>query len=162
MGINNSQYEYIPYGVQKQTTKRPLSRSLRKEVWKTYHGRTPHGECYCCGIKISESKWHCSHVLARSKQGSDEVSNLRTCCVTCNTTMGNQNLYTFIKDNINSRQLHGPGTRKYRNYLTINPQYTTDIRTNIQDDTEEQNTFLQLMCISFVGCVGLKFLQCLH
>ena len=83
---------------------------LRNTVWTIYHGRKTHGICYCCGIRVERynSGWHCSHVLSQAKGGKNEVDNLRVCCTHCNTSMGDQNLYTYIKDNILHKSLYGP------------------------------------------------------
>ena len=65
------------------------------------------------------------HVIAESKGGLIEVSNLRTCCAYCNHSMGNCNMYVYIKDN----KLRGPGKKNVNKYLKNNPSQVNDVRT---------------------------------
>ncbi len=79
-------------------------RRIRKETWIFYFGDSKVGTCYCCDTLIHYSKktdgkgWHCSHVVAYSEGGSNEIDNLRCCCPTCNLRMGTQNLEEYKKN----------------------------------------------------------------
>lgn len=64
---------------------------LRAQVWEQGDGR-----CYVCGKKV-ETGWHCSHVVAELKGGPTTVENLRVCCSHCNLSMGDLDLYHYIK-----------------------------------------------------------------
>ena len=78
--------------------RRSVSRKLRQRVWEYYHGSSHTGKCYCClGVIRRGPGWHCSHVVARAHGGPDELSNLRTCCPSCNIKMGTTNMYEYIK-----------------------------------------------------------------
>lgn len=116
----------------------PISRKtaiptrIRNAVWTQYHQNGDVGTCYACGSTIHRHQtetipaWHCSHVHAESKGGPTTVDNLRTCCRHCNLSMGNQNLYAYIRDH----QLTGPGHTNIKSYFRRHPQHTHDIRTN--------------------------------
>lgn len=100
--------------------------NLRNDVWKKYFKDNETGVCYCCGKVVLSIGWHCSHVIAVAKNGKDEISNLRVCCPKCNLSMGNQNMYTYIKNN----NMQGPGRKAADSYLKKHPKYRTDRRTN--------------------------------
>lgn len=101
---------------------------IRDNVWKKYHGDKITGICYCCGISIERyhGGWHCSHVKADVKGGPTVIENLRTCCKHCNLSMGNQNLYAYIRD----KKLQGPGSKNIPSYLKKHPSQIKDRRTN--------------------------------
>lgn len=103
-----------------------IPRKVRNEVWIKYHGQTELGICYCCGISITRYRagWHCSHVIADSKGGQETVENLRTCCRHCNLSMGNQNLYTYMKEH----DMKGPGARNIADYFRVHPEQLVDKR----------------------------------
>ena len=114
-----------------QNTKHKINRipaDIRNNVWTKYHGERTFGQCYCCGIIIQRyhGGWHCSHVIARDKGGSSSVDNLRTCCRHCNLSMGNCNLYVYIKNS----KLHGPGHKNVQEYLYKHNSQINDVRTN--------------------------------
>lgn len=101
---------------------------LRNSVWTTYHQERDYGICYACGTTIARYNkgWHCSHVQAEVKDGPTTLDNLRTCCQHCNLSMGNQNLYAYIRDN----QLTGPGSKQMHTYFRRHPDQRLDKRTN--------------------------------
>jgi 5-methylcytosine-specific restriction endonuclease McrA len=115
---------HLIWGREKQ---RSIPKDIRNSVWLKYHGSKNEGVCYCCGSSIDNKHgWHCSHVLSRNKGGKDTVENLRTCCQHCNLSMGNCNLYVYIK----KRNLKGPGSSAMDEYLTKNKSQVHDKRTN--------------------------------
>lgn len=95
-------------------TKRPsILASTRDVVWRTYHGDSSVGICYCCGKSLQFKGYHCSHVIPYSKSGEETLDNLRTSCASCNLSMRTQNLYMFIL----SRNLQGPGCKNVISYF---------------------------------------------
>lgn len=108
--------------------RRPIPPEIRKSVWTKYHGENTEGFCYCCGIQIQRynAGWHCSHVKADIKGGLPTVDNLRTCCRHCNLSMGDQNLYAYIRDH----DLNGPGRSNINKYLKHHKSQINDKRTN--------------------------------
>ena len=80
-------------------TNKQIPQSVRQEVWNTYirdHiGKT---KCLVCEqTDISPFQFHCGHVIAKSKNGTCDVSNLRPLCSVCNQSMGSQNMIIFAK-----------------------------------------------------------------
>jgi len=78
-------------------------------VWKRDIGNSKSGNCYVCRCVITDNDSAISHVTAKSKGGSNHVSNLRVTCKPCNDAMGTQNLEEFKKDFETSQSNH---TRK--------------------------------------------------
>jgi len=101
---------------------------VRHDVWLKYHGERSEGMCYCCGITIQRynAGWHCSHVIADIKGGEEIVDNMRTCCRHCNLSMGDQNLYIYMKE----KGLRGPGTKDMDAYIYLHGSQRGDRRTN--------------------------------
>ena len=101
---------------------------IRNKVWTYYHGNNNKGICYSCGNSIEryQPSWHCSHVHSDVKGGKETVENLRTCCRHCNLSMGDQNLYAYIRD----KNLTGPGARNINSYFRKYPSQLNDKRTN--------------------------------
>ncbi len=112
----------------KRIKKNKIPSYIRNQVWITYHNNSDTGICYCCGKKIQRYNkgWHASHVLSYNKGGLNTVENLRPCCPHCNLSMGNCNLYTYIK----MKGLTGPGFKNVDKYLTVNPSQSIDKRTH--------------------------------
>lgn len=104
-----------------------LTKEIRDEVWNKYHN-SDIGKCYCCNKEIERynAGWHCSHVKAWNKGGEDVINNLRTCCRKCNLSMGDQNLYVYIKE----KELKGLGSQNVETYLDNNRSQIFDKRTN--------------------------------
>lgn len=73
------------------------TKQQRSNVWKTHCGDSLTGACYCCSEKLEFNNFHMSHVVAKAIGGTDDSSNLRPCCATCNLSMGIENLYTYKK-----------------------------------------------------------------
>ena len=120
-----------PYSANKTPCKRKKDRipkHVRDNVWIKYNGNGSRGICYACGTKVNRynAGWHCSHVISDSKGGEETVENLRTCCRHCNLSMGDQNLYAYIRD----KGLTGPGSRNVKSYLNRHPSQKFDKRTN--------------------------------
>ena len=76
--------------------KRQIPKMIRGEVWKRYIGNSVTGPCYCCKRELDVfDSWAAGHVVARFHGGTNMVANLRPICISCNTSMGTENLYEF-------------------------------------------------------------------
>jgi 5-methylcytosine-specific restriction endonuclease McrA len=104
-----------------------IPKKVRDNVWLKYHGNSESGICYCCGSVIQRyhAGWHCSHVISDVKGGSETIENLRTCCRHCNLSMGNQNLYAYMKE----KNMTGPGEKNIESYFAKHPDQIGDKRT---------------------------------
>lgn len=76
--------------------KRKLPSAVRFSLWNnTFGERVGFGTCYCCGREVTQQNFEAGHVQAKSKGGSDSLSNLRVLCRVCNNSMGSENLELF-------------------------------------------------------------------
>lgn len=108
-------------------SRKGIPKTIREKVWSSYHGNSDDGKCYCCGYSINKNcGWHCAHVIPYAKGGPNTVENLRVCCARCNLSMGNQNLYAYIRD----KELKGEGRYNIDSYFLNNQDQKTDVRTN--------------------------------
>jgi 5-methylcytosine-specific restriction endonuclease McrA len=74
-----------------------LPSAVRFAVWNTHIGKKcGAGPCYCCGGEIAQQEFECGHILAVANGGTNEISNLRVLCRTCNRSMGDQHMDEFI------------------------------------------------------------------
>jgi|APCry1669188879_1035177.scaffolds.fasta_scaffold04637_4 hypothetical protein len=81
---------------QKTALRKSIPKKIREAVWTNQFGSTIEGKCYCCMEKITAlGTWHVGHIIAQSSGGSDTVENLRAVCLSCNLSMGTENMETF-------------------------------------------------------------------
>jgi 5-methylcytosine-specific restriction endonuclease McrA len=106
--------------------KQKIPKAVRQAVWAKYHDDKTTGVCYACGKEIQNKGWHCSHVVSENKGGKIEIDNLRTCCQHCNLSMGNQNLYAYVRD----KKLTGPAQTHVNQYFKKHESQKFDKRTN--------------------------------
>lgn len=74
-----------------------ISKALKVSVWNTYIGEeVGKSKCYCCNITdITQSKFHCGHVVAKKNGGDNSIENLKPICELCNKSMKTKNLEEF-------------------------------------------------------------------
>ena len=114
--------------VETKKKKQTLPKKIRDSVWVKYCGNGDKGICYCCSKRVERyhAGWQCSHVHSDSMGGEVSVDNLRVNCCSCNLSMGNQNLYAYIRD----KNLKGPGSKNVDAYFKKNPSQINSKRTN--------------------------------
>ena len=72
--------------------------SVRRQVWERDYGDYLWAECKMkCGNWINALMFDCSHGNAKSKGGSDNLSNLHALCHHCNLEMGTKSMKQFRK-----------------------------------------------------------------
>ena len=88
----------IPY------KKKPISKALKIVTWNKCIGEEiGKAKCYCCELtEITQSKFHCGHVLAEVNGGDLHVDNLKPICESCNKSMGIKNMVDFKKQLISN------------------------------------------------------------
>jgi len=90
--------EYI-LGKEKKPKKRKRKRipkAIKERVWAKYIGMNkPEGRCYACERPIHFTNFEVGHNRARSKGGSDNITNLRPICRSCNRSMGTMSIENF-------------------------------------------------------------------
>jgi len=89
----------LPVKKEKKTKKKSISATIKKLVWNTNIGEDiGKSKCLCCDITdIIQMSFHCGHIIAESKGGETNLSNLKPICQTCNLSMGSTNMDEFIK-----------------------------------------------------------------
>jgi 5-methylcytosine-specific restriction endonuclease McrA len=54
------------------------------------------GSCFCCKMILEAlDDWHVGHIIAHANRGKDTVDNLRPVCISCNLSMGTENMDAF-------------------------------------------------------------------
>jgi len=77
--------------------RKSIPASVKEKLWINYNGKKYKGPCFVCGKIIETKDFEAGHVIPASKNGSDNISNLRPICKSCNRSMGDMNLYEFKK-----------------------------------------------------------------
>ena len=79
--------------------KTKIPSAVKKLVWNTNLGEDlGKSKCYCCkSTDITQTSFHCGHVIAESKGGRSIVSNLKPICQNCNSSMGVNDMNEFMK-----------------------------------------------------------------
>ncbi|MGB9939742.1 HNH endonuclease [Methanosarcina sp.] len=77
--------------------RRPIDKNTRLLVWEKYNKKSYEGKCYCCGDTIYYKNFHVGHNKARAKGGSDNISNFRPICASCNQSMKTMSIDEYIK-----------------------------------------------------------------
>ena len=85
-----------PVATAEKKPRRAIPKRIRGLVWKAHFGEAMTGGCYCCK-KVLEAldDWHAGHIVAHANGGRDNVENLRPLCVSCNLSMGTENMDEF-------------------------------------------------------------------
>ena len=91
--------------------RRQLPTAVRMAVWNRWIGfELGIGPCFCCGRQIAQQDFECGHVVASALGGSDDASNLRPVCRTCNRSMGVRHLDEFARS-VRCASAHQPGLK---------------------------------------------------
>jgi len=77
--------------------RKSIPASVKKDLWIRFNGKKYKGPCYVCKSIIDIHNFEAGHVTPASKGGSDNISNLRPICKSCNRSMGDRNLNEFKK-----------------------------------------------------------------
>jgi len=79
--------------------KEKIPATVRNSVWNQNIGVTiGQSECMCCKSEpITRANFECGHVIAEKNNGIVELNNLKPICKHCNTSMGTENMDSFMK-----------------------------------------------------------------
>ena len=75
--------------------RRSIPKKKRDELWVKHFGGSGKGACLCCEAEILFTRWEQAHVVAVAEGGSNDLTNLRPTCVSCNRSCGTENLLTW-------------------------------------------------------------------
>jgi 5-methylcytosine-specific restriction endonuclease McrA len=79
-----------------QKPRRSIPKKIRGLVWKEHFGESMTGSCFCCKKKLEAlDDWHAGHIVSHANGGKDGVANLRPICISCNLSMGTENMDEF-------------------------------------------------------------------
>ena len=83
---------------EKTVKKKSIPAAIKKLVWNKNIGEdVGKSKCYCCkSTDITQTSFHCGHVIAESKGGKTIVSNLKPICQNCNSSMGTKDMNDFM------------------------------------------------------------------
>jgi hypothetical protein len=83
---------------QTNQTKKSIPIIVKRLVWNKYIGEDiGKSKCYCCKLSyITQLSFHCGHVVAEKNGGDINVDNLRPICQSCNSSMGINNMDSYI------------------------------------------------------------------
>jgi hypothetical protein len=76
-----------------------IPKALKIQVWNEYIGiDIGRAKCMVCEVReITQSSFHCAHIIAEVNGGEMNVENMRPCCELCNKSMSTQHLIKFKK-----------------------------------------------------------------
>ena len=76
-----------------------IPKPLRSKVWNIHIGELISiAKCMCCQHEvISQSNWHCGHIISRKNGGETTERNLRPVCAGCNTSMNDTNMLDYMR-----------------------------------------------------------------
>ena len=69
--------------------------TVKDTVWRRCCGSNLDGVCFICNSQITYNNCHVAHIIPVKLGGSNNVDNLRITCMSCNLSMGTQNLLKF-------------------------------------------------------------------
>lgn len=104
--FNNENYLETPQP--NQTRKRKIF-SIKENgiVWENIFGKTYETLCKICQKNkmkaLNKDTWHMGHIKSFIDQGSDDLSNIRPICVSCNKSMGRKHLVEYCKEKYPNR-----------------------------------------------------------
>ena len=80
--------------------KKLIPLSLKRTVWNKYIGITiGQTVCLCCKLTdISQMSFACGHIISEYNGGEIKLDNLKPICMSCNSSMGTQNMDDFIEE----------------------------------------------------------------
>lgn len=92
--------------IERKTVRRTIPKSVKDSVWNSNIGQDkPYGNCFICGKPIHIQDFDVGHNKAVTKGGTDNISNLKPICRTCNTSMGTMSIEAYKKRYFSKKEL---------------------------------------------------------
>jgi len=84
--------------VSEKVKKKSIPSTVKRLVWNKNIGEEiGKSKCYCCKTTyITQSSFHCGHVISEAKGGETIVNNLKPICQNCNSSMGSKDMNEFM------------------------------------------------------------------
>ena len=88
----------VPEPVTEKAKKKSIPSTVKRLVWNKNIGEEiGKSKCYCCKTTyITQSSFHCGHVISEAKGGETIVNNLKPICQNCNSSMGSKDMNEFM------------------------------------------------------------------
>ena len=94
---NNDDISSPAKAAKSRNSKQTIPPNKKSEIWTTYVGNLHKSKCYCCGtIPIESTSFSAGHIHPESDGGSLNILNLRPICVSCNASMGTNNMFVYM------------------------------------------------------------------
>lgn len=95
--ISKSTSNKTSIGSKIHTPRKSLSKTKRTELWNHRIGaHIGKNICPICETRtIYQRNFEAGHIIPASKNGSDDITNLKPICGNCNRSMSNKNLHTY-------------------------------------------------------------------
>ena len=76
-----------------------IPKSVKDQLWDNIYGSSAgEGGCYVCSNTINSKQFDCGHITAVSNGGTNDITNLKPICSSCNKSMGTKNMDEFKKE----------------------------------------------------------------
>ncbi len=84
----------------KKPKKKTIPIALKRNVWNKWVGEDiGKTKCLCCKLtEITMLNFACGHITAEANGGELKLDNLKPICVSCNSSMGTQNMNDYIQN----------------------------------------------------------------
>lgn len=92
---NNKCYKQINFKTQKKYNSVAVPKQRRIKLWETHFKDKTKGNCFICDEFINVYSFEAGHIIAKALGGTNELTNLKPICKTCNRDMGTQNLLKY-------------------------------------------------------------------
>lgn len=76
-------------------SRKSIPANVKMVLWKRDCGISIEASCPLCGCRIDYNNCHVAHIIPLAKGGSNNITNLKITCQSCNLSMGTKNLNTF-------------------------------------------------------------------
>lgn len=83
----------------KKIKRKAIPKKIRRRVWDIDFQGQLDGYCFCCDDKVDYDRWECGHILADANGGEIALDNLKVLCFSCNRSMGNEHMKTYMERN---------------------------------------------------------------
>jgi hypothetical protein len=88
--------EWYYQELSKARIRKSIPKPTREAIWRKSYGSSLDGICTMCKQNlISVFRFHCAHVLAVVKGGTNDIDNLAPICDSCNLSMGDEHMHIF-------------------------------------------------------------------
>jgi 5-methylcytosine-specific restriction endonuclease McrA len=102
-----------------------IPKTVKDTLWDdTFSSNAGEGKCYVCSNVINSKKFDCGHIIAVANGGTNDISNLKPICSTCNKSMGTKNLEEFKQDHFSNKgTIKSFNGSNLNNFNGLNPQH---------------------------------------